>query len=82
MYPRNGQQNTAYNHPVTGQKKTVPLHINSKNLHKTWSVKIDAVFIVSLKLLKCLHIVCSIIVYLPTVHVHKIIMCWGFKRVC
>ena len=62
MYPRNGQQNTAYNHPVTGQKKTVPLHINSKNLHKTWSVKIDAVFIVFLKLLKCLHIVCTMIV--------------------
>ena len=51
MHPRNGQQNTAYNHPVTGQKKTMPLQINSKNLHKTWSVKIDAVFIVFLQLL-------------------------------
>ena len=73
MYPHNGQWNTAYNNHVTGQKKTVPLHVNSKNLLKTRSV------IVFLKLLKCLHIECATMIYLPIVHVHKFI-CTGVLR--
>ena len=56
-----------------------PGGLRGKNLHKTWSVKIDAVLIVFFKLLKCLHIVCATIIYLPIVHVHKFI-CAGVLR--
>ena len=55
------------------------LHINSTNSYTTWSVKIDAVLIIFLKLLKCLHIVDAMIIYLAFVHVHKFI-CAGIFR--
>ena len=42
-------------------------------------MKIDAVLIVFLKSLKCLHIVCAMIKHLPIVHVHKFI-CAGLLR--